>query len=245
MMTEHQSKLLGERSIHFHIAGAGGNGSIMLTHLCRIHQAWSQLGGAPFKVIIYDDDTVSESNLGRQCFCAADLGCYKAAVLAQRASTFFGLDVEWHAYRLTAQRVVNERHAGLVYINCTDTASSRVAMAAKTRKEWNVVDCPFYWLDLGNLADTGQVILGGHGLPHVVDVLPQIKQVKERDAPSCSMAEALSKQDLFINSTVAGYAGQLLWQLLRKGVLTHHGYFINLASGHVRPLPVPHPSCQK
>jgi hypothetical protein len=52
------------------------------------------------------------------------------------------------------------------------------------------------------------------------------------------MAEALEKQDLFINSSVATLAGQLLWTLMRRGRIEHHGYFVNLGTGKTMPLPV-------
>jgi hypothetical protein len=68
---------------------------------------------------------------------------------------------------------------------------------------------------------------------------------KEDNQPSCSLAEALEKQDLFINQSVATYALHLLWRLFRAGSIEHHGYFINLESGRVNPLPVPDLSKRK
>jgi hypothetical protein len=38
----------------------------------------------------------------------------------------------------------------------------------------------------------------------------------DSNEPSCSLAEALEKQDLFINSTLANMAASLLWNLLGK-----------------------------
>lgn len=60
----------------------------------------------------------------------------------------------------------------------------------------------------------------------------------EDNTPSCSLAEALEKQDLFINQGVATFALQLLWQFIREGGLNIHGYFINLETGKVTPLPI-------
>jgi len=51
-------------------------------------------------------------------------------------------------------------------------------------------------------------------------------------------AEALERQDLFINQSVATFALQLLWQFIREGGLNIHGYFINLETGKVKPLPI-------
>ena len=206
------------------VVGAGGNGSIFITHLARIWQAWTKLGGKPFRISIYDPDVVTEANLARQVFCEADIGQYKALVLAQRIRAFVGVPVIPVAGKYTAG-------SDSVVVGCVDNLAARRTMQTVTAES--------YWLDLGNDAHSGQVVLGGHGLPTFFDVLPAMKKAKDpKSTPSCSMAEALSKQDLFINSTVATLGGHLLWQLMRHGGLNHHGYFVNLKEGIVLPLSV-------
>ena len=49
--------------------------------------------------------------------------------------------------------------------------------------------------------------------------------------PSCSAVEALERHSPFVNSTLAQYALALLAQLFRYGKISHHGGFINLATG--------------
>lgn len=223
----HASKLVGASEINILLVGAGGSGSIMLTHLCRIAQTWRKLGGVPINITVMDPDNVSEANLGRQCFCEADIGQPKAVVLAQRARAFFGLEVEAKVQKLQCQSVVES-----MIVGCVDNLPARRNMRSIS------VGRECYWLDLGNTADSGQVVLGGHGLPNVFDILPEMKTMKEpKNLPSCSLAEALSKQDLFINSTLANFGGQIIWQLLRKGGVSNHGYFVNLNAGVVRPIP--------
>lgn len=223
------------------VVGAGGNGSIFLSHLCRIHQAWTRLGGNAFEIRIYDPDTVTEANLARQVFCESDLGCNKALVLAQRMRGFYDIPVKGYAEKFTTYGINPD-----LIVGCVDNLNARRTMAVasgpRIRHQWGEdrEEPGCYWLDLGNGASSGQVILGGHGLPNFFDVFPGQRKAKDRkDIPSCSMAEALEKQDLFINSTVATLAGQLLWQLMRRGGLNHHGYFVNLANGRVLPLEVP------
>lgn len=219
----------------------------MLTHLCRIAQSFQKLGGSPITITIIDPDTVTEANLGRQCFCEADVGLSKAIVLAQRARAFFGFEIEAEVKQFS--HVVGIQSAPDVIVGCVDNLAARKKMhavaspATLKMRQWgeerDVEHKGTYWLDMGNTADTGQVILGGHGLPTVFDVLPQMKKMREpKNVPSCSLAEALSRQDLFINSTLANLGGHLLWQLLRRGGLSHHGYFVNLSTGNVRPLNV-------
>lgn len=240
------------------VVGAGGTGSIFMSHLCRIWQAWTKLGGTPFDIELWDMDVVSEANLARQCFCEADIGRHKATVLAHRLRAFYGLPIEAHTsditsagmalgYNYSYPSAMDGGRKGVVYIGCVDNlAARRHLRAVTTQTQFGKPlrkDMPqSYWLDFGNSANSGQVILGGHGLPDFFDVFPRLMNAKDQtDVPSCSMAEALDKQDLFINSTVATLGGQLLWQLMRRGGLSHHGYFVNLNSGSVRPLPVPKP----
>ena len=188
------------------------------------HQAWVRLGGEPFDISIYDKDTVSEANLARQVFCEADVGSNKAAVLAQRAAAFYGIEVTAYDQRWDGG------HSSLI-VGCVDNIPTRKAMKKRSKDA--------YWLDLGNSLDSGQVVLGGRGLPTVFDVLPQLGTMRDRKSlPSCSMAEALARQDLFINSTLATLGGHLLWRLMRQGGLNHHGYFVNLNSGRVSPIEI-------
>jgi hypothetical protein len=63
-------------------------------------------------------------------------------------------------------------------------------------------------------------------------------QEDKDDTPSCSLAEALEKQSLFINPTIADFAGNILWQLFTKGSIESHGVFVNLEGMMVMPMKV-------
>lgn len=66
-------------------------------------------------------------------------------------------------------------------------------------------------------------------LPFVTEEFSELLQKSDTDdTPSCSLAEALEKQDLFINSALAQMGCSLLWQMLRSGMLFTRGCFINL-----------------
>lgn len=77
-------------------------------------------------------------------------------------------------------------------------------------------------------------------IPNVLDLFPKLASPKYRETstPSCSLAESLRSQDLFINQAAATFALHLLWEWFRHGRLTHHGAFINLGTTSVRPLPL-------
>jgi hypothetical protein len=72
-------------------------------------------------------------------------------------------------------------------------------------------------------------------------LFPQIarKALDKKDRlPACSAAESLIRQEPFLNQTIAQHALAMLPRLSRHGEITHHGAFINLASGRVTALAV-------
>jgi PRTRC genetic system ThiF family protein len=105
-------------------------------------------------------------------------------------------------------------------------------------------------LDLGNRAGDGQFIIGcpaaanqrhERRLPTVLEYFPELadESLPDDDAPSCSVAEALERQSLFVNRIVASHALSLLFDLLGRGSIGHAGAFINLGSGRCAPIPLP------
>jgi PRTRC genetic system ThiF family protein len=105
-----------------------------------------------------------------------------------------------------------------------------------------------YYLDIGNSSDTGQFVLGqplnrvnkhkALRLRTVAELFPEIvdPSLDHDSQPSCSAAEALTRQHEFINQTLANHALALLSRLFRGEPLVYHGAFVNLATGSVVPL---------
>jgi PRTRC genetic system ThiF family protein len=234
--------------------GVGGNGGPVLTELARMHVALRALGHSGLQVYAFDDDRVEEPNIGRQLFSRAEKGRNKAETLVTRVNSFF--DLRWNAYplRLDKDNIgeladICRRRNLQVIVSAVDNAETRLLIWSGLRQVG-----PLYFLDMGNSRETGQCILGVLGgvvrqprragcigyLPTTVDLYPDIgKQDKEeRQGPSCSIREAIEKQDLFINRILAEFAVELLWKGFREGYLTVHGVYVNLKTMHVRPLPV-------
>lgn len=234
------------------LVGLGGTGSQMLNNLGRMNVALMGLGHPGLHIRAWDPDIVTEFNMGRQIFSPADMALNKAVVLVSRVNRFFGTD--WEA--------INEKYtgdkAGNIIITCVDTAKGRIAIQKRLIKKGSnlmPIDTEkcFYWMDLGNLKKTGQCILGTVQkisqpasehmrrlvLPDVVKFFPQLKRIKEKDqGPSCSLAEALDKQDLFINSTLAQFGCNLLWKLIREGMIKYQGCYVNLETLSVNPIKI-------
>lgn len=233
---------LGSRAIKVVLVGCGGNGAQMLMGLASLDTALRAISTRSLAVTVVDDDTVSEANLGRQPFYRCDIGNSKARTLTERINLAHGLD--WTALHGRAPEAVKLDGADIL-ITCVDTASARRSIGAALT---SVRQAPIYWMDLGNRVGDGQFILGCPNrdadqvsLPTVLEYFPEIADdtLPDDDAPSCSMAEALERQSLFVNRVVASHALALLFDLLGRGSIGHAGAFINIATGQSVPIPLP------
>jgi PRTRC genetic system ThiF family protein len=222
------------RPVSVELVGCGGTGSVVFTHLARLHHSMLSLGH-PFglRVLAFDPDVVTEANVGRQLFYAADVGKNKAEVLVDRLNFCYGLD--WRS----RSRHFHQAGTSDIVISCVDSRKSRRSVRDVIKGSPHVK----YHIDCGNGASTGQVVIGcatDPKLPMPYVAYPQlVKAGKEDDTPSCSLAEALEHQELFINPVMAVHACQLLWTLFRHGGLDHRGVFVDLANGITKPIPIP------
>jgi len=232
------------RAIRVLLVGCGGNGAQMLMGLASLETALRAISSRTLQVTVVDDDVVSEANLGRQPFYRCDIGSSKARTLTERINLAHGLS--WRAVHGRAPDAVKIGEADIL-ITCVDTASARRALGTELAKGGAK---PAYWMDLGNRAGDGQFIIGCPGrtvgrdprhLPTVLEYFPEIADEDRPDdnAPSCSVAEALERQSLFVNRVLASHALALLFDLVGRGSISHAGAFINLASGHCAPIPLP------
>lgn len=242
------------------VAGAGGTGSQVITNLARMSVALQALGHPGLHVTVFDSDTVSEANIGRQLFNEAELGLNKAVALVTRINRFFGYAWEAKAYRypVTAKRTGKAPVLANIIITCTDSTRSRLDLwrFLKNYREGsgNNESTPIYWMDFGNAQTTGQVLIGNirskihqpasaeyQPTPKMNVITEEVSYstIREKDSgPSCSLAEALQKQDLFINSMLAQIGCDILWRMFREGRTFHRGAYLNLDTLRVNPIPV-------
>ncbi len=243
----HDLLLREQQEIRILVVGAGGTGSAILLGLPYLHQAM-QVWGRPhgLKVTLADGDLVSTTNCVRQPFAESDVGLNKATVLINRVNLFWGLN--WTAYpEHLHSDSLNDRQTAHVVIGCVDTRAARAEIARGLTAGNNHT---LYWLDIGNNANSGQYILGqplnrvnrrkGERLRTAAELYPEIADpgIGEDALPSCSAAEALERQEPFINQVLAQSALVTLTRLFRYGTLTHHGAFYNGATGRMNALPV-------
>jgi PRTRC genetic system ThiF family protein len=196
--------------------------------------------------MLADGDLVSETNCVRQPFASADVGLNKAVVLINRVNLFWGLRWQAHPEHFHKDSLRNNSAGPHLIIGCVDTRAARLAiLSAVTRAN----DSTVYWLDLGNNASSGQYVLGqplnaanhrnSARLRTVAELYPEIvdSEAGEDPLPSCSAAEALERQEPFINQVLATSALAMLARLFRYGILTHHGAFYNAQTGRMAALP--------
>jgi PRTRC genetic system ThiF family protein len=236
MEAHHIHPELLKHKVRVLVVGCGGNGSAIAAGLPYLHQALLAYGHPEgLQVTLLDADVISPTNCVRQPFSRSEIGLHKSVVLANRMNLFWGLD--WQG--IPQQLSDRQRLEGVdIVIGCVDTRAARAAIQKCTEGR-SEVD---YWLDLGNNADSGQFVLGEPlnqrnrrsklRLHTISELFPEIIQ-SELDGdgvPSCSAAEALERQEPFVNPTLANHALALLTRLFRCGTVSYHGGFVSLSS---------------
>ena len=157
----------------------------------------------------------------------SEIGLNKAIVLVNRLNLFWGLKWEAVPAHLRTGTFISRSYSGddlraHIVVGCVDTRAARAAIRDAVGK-WSTVS---YWLDLGNNADSGQFILGEPlnernrraklRLRSAAELFPEIvdPNLDNDGEPSCSSAEALERQEPFVNSTLAatrpGIAGAVV-----------------------------------
>lgn len=224
------------------VIGCGGTGSQLLQGLARINAALIKLDHPGLKITAWDPDEVSQSNIARQLFAKQEIGMNKAVAIITRINRFF--QTSWTG--IPGKFNFNEEGTN-IYFTCTDTVKSRTdfskhILRQKKGNESRHNKKRYYWIDCGNTKNKGQVWLSS--LPYSDNKLPTLYEVyhtpeEDNSTPSCSVAEALEKQDLFINTIVVNSACSLFWQLFRKAYITEQGAFINLENGiNIKSIPI-------
>ena len=185
---------------------------------------------------------------------------YKSVALINRTNRFSGTN--WKAETIKFEKDslgrLPEYAQATIYITCVDNVKARFGVAEilkELSKRRHHRDEPKYWLDFGNSQHTGQVLLSTIGsikqpdseryetvasLPMVTDEFGALLKQSEQqdDTPSCSLAEALEKQDLYINSSLTQMGCSLLWSLFRNGMTPYRGFFHNLKDFTTHPIKV-------
>jgi len=232
------------RRVRVLVVGCGATGSAVVAGLPYLHQALIACGHpGGLHVTVMDGDLISPTNCVRQPFSRFESGHYKTVVLVNRLNLFWNLGWEALPEHLSGKEPLDRID---LVIGCVDTRASRAVIRDRT-SGWSTVA---YVLDIGNTSDSGQFILGEPlnqvnrrsrtRLRTVSELYPESadSSLDDDGLPSCSAAEAIEKQEPFVNQVLAQHALALLARLFRYGNVSYHGGFINLLDGCGGRLPV-------
>jgi len=155
------------KSVQIVVAGCGGIGSYTVEHIARLMYV-IQSNQKTVQLSLCDPDVVEEKNIGRQKFCRAEVGENKAIALARRVGNAWGLDVTAYPEEYS-ERFLNPDAKLIVIVGCVDNARARQTLSATLQHNPERVGPnalpTFWWLDCGNLKDTGRVMLGTAATP--------------------------------------------------------------------------------
>ena len=219
------------------VVGCGGTGGFAAEGICRL------LAGrtVPKQLVLIDGDRVEERNLGRQNFCPEDLGNFKAQALAERLARRYRLPVAYSVSPLEPKEREYERGpltGCALVIGCVDNAPARAAIVTH-------ITLGHWWLDAGNGAEFGQVLIGNaraeamgrrdlapfdqekglcHALPLPTQVRPELLVPAPRPRASCAAAVAAGEQGPTINQAMAVLVVEAVRLLLEGSLTWWQGY---------------------
>lgn len=245
-MTRHFDPSIHIRTVT--LVGLGGTGSQLSRLLARILYDMRRTRLHVPSLRFIDPDRVELHNCGRQSFCDAEVGHYKAEVLARRYNCALGLEIGWIAAPVSAQQHFGGETGHLV-IGAVDNEAARRELAAVRG----------LWLDCGNHFSSGQVILGNSHerepvlraldaagdavrvLPDAALLFPQLldpETVPAMQPLTCADLVAQGTQHLLVNDWIATVAAQYVYKLLHRQRIDSFMTFVDVDTLSIRSLPI-------
>jgi PRTRC genetic system ThiF family protein len=223
--------------ISISVIGCGGTGSLLMPIISRFAYALREQRQLDFSVNVYDPDNVDEINPCRQGFSPYEAGYNKADCYVSRLNTFWG-----YTWSSIPDVFKAEHDFTKIIITATDTKQSRYEIADLIKKNNKITkeaqeNYTYYWIDLGNSRDTGNVLMTDFkSLRNVIDYYPD--KLEDKSVPSCSIAQSLENQNILINQYMATLGGQMLWDLLNNEELDYCGFFLNTKTFKINKIKV-------
>lgn len=240
------------------VVGLGGTGAFLAEDLARlfsVHFGWR------VRLTLVDHDVVEEHNEQRQAFTKRDRGRHKAQVIGERLVRQFPVEVAVslapYDHRRDAPR--DERGGARsqlsLLIGCVDNPLARSELARTLGTDG--YSQPVWWLDLGNSAASGQVLLGnasrGDDLRGAFDPethtcgavpAPSLQAPELLEAPlaalpapdqDCAAAQVVGDQEPFVNRAIAALGLAMVTRLCQRR-LTWRAMYFDLDVGTLRYL---------
>lgn len=247
---------------HIALVGAGGTGAQWARMIARMLYDMRARGLHAPSFTIFDPDRVERKNVGRQPFSPADVGSFKAEILAQRLGMALGLEIE----AITTAFDSSHLSYSLRTLLCgaVDGHEGRAAMHKVFAGGW-LSKC--IWIDAGNFRVSGQVIIGNATrvtmtdiakskkkqlkepessiiafLPVATALFPTLLEPDPEEAPaqdaSCAEMVAQGDQALLVNDLMATVAASYTYKILHRQPITSFITFVDIDLLSVRSLPI-------
>ena len=227
------------------VVGCGGTGGYVAEGLCR-------LLSLRVNIVLMDMDVVETTNLLRQNFYPADLGKFKAQVLAERLSQQFNRRVGYSLHYAKSEVGIYAHPDPLsrfyLTIGCVDNHLARQAIQKMQEKHHGLG----WWVDSGNAENWGQVLIGNRSsdfnhsfnpdlqecfyLPMPTIQRPELLLPPAAEAidPDCAEAVQVGDQSPTINQAMASLVLEVVRRLI-TGTCPWMSLFLDLDTGELKP----------
>lgn len=245
------------------LVGLGGTGSQWARSICRMLYDMRSRNLAIPRLRFVDPDVVEFKNVGRQMFASADVGRYKAEVLAKRFSAALGLEIIFHNEGFDPRKHLIRRYM--------QRGRSLICGAVDNhRARKKLAEADELWIDAGNHYSAGQVVIGNASKAHevwdeiryrlehrpklaelsdVIDIprlpnaallFPQLLKAERRKQADLSCADLvqLGEQHLLINDLIADVAAQYVYKLLHRQPITSFVTYVDADALNMRSVPI-------
>ncbi len=239
------------QALNLVLVGCGGTGGWLAPDLARLarefRSRWPRIN-----LMFVDPDIVEPVNIPRQNFCHAEIGLPKAETLAARYGAAWGVEIAAVTDRFSPEQVSSTWNTITVLVGCVDNAAARKSIAPVLDRNG---DAPsVWWLDCGNGAHNGQVLLGSAASPQALACAfvkptfctalpsptlqhPELLEPRPEELHSarlsCAEMAAANRQALTVNKEAAAHAASALVQFL-GGSLRYFALYFDQASGTAR-----------
>lgn len=215
-------------------------------------------------MLLVDPDIVEAKNIARQNFSQAEVRSeqpfYKASSMAFRLGMTYGLDIDAVTERFDPELLEDYPYTDYqarierltLVIGCTDNANARRSIF-KVLEANRSHEAPRFWvLDCGNVAESGQVLLGSAHTPQAMQhafkfarhcialpspalqapdlLIPRPEELEETPI-SCAELAMANAQGLMINVALACEAADYVLRMLVTGTLKRYATYMDLPSG--------------
>ena len=229
-----------ERPVKIVMLGAGGTGGYAAPHIYRLIHTLNR----PARFLVADGDIVEEKNLVRQNFIHADLGRNKAAVMAERYASAFGMEIAYLPEFIENEDALAAltapdyfRKELVILIGAVDNNRSRQMCHEAFMRAKELV-----YIDSGNGQYTGQVVCGirrnGRTYYKPVGTLyPDVLADTDKFPTELSCAEAAisAPQSVVANVMAATAILSYLYDILVLGDITVRNVTFSTKTIHMKP----------